>query len=375
MTAKTRHQKALEAAIDDLNARLKGAKRKVAVGLKNSGLVLRATLPAKPDEPQAGQRQQRIRLPVDLTAAGVAEAERYAIDLAADIAAWRNGGQFPWESWSELRPRHRKREAETFRSVFARFEAQWRAERKQPSESTWRGDYMVPFRKLNPAEPFSVRALKEMVQSQPPESRVRLRSGNFAAALCKFVGLPNEIQLELREMGRGYSSDDVQPRDIPSDEQLLADIAKLPRKWLWCARVLYLYGCRPHELFFAEVDSDGYLVINDGKTGARDAVPVVGDGYLIGEWNLYGRDFPPNVGKKSEEPERSTTNEINKALGAAGIQWRAYTLRHAYGGRSYVRGMSERHAALSMGHTVEIHRKVYNRWVRREELRAGLRVA
>ena len=381
MTASlTRHERAVEAALAAVNERLKVAKRKVAVcvtssrGRQQRGLFLRATVPPKPDEPAGPPSRKRIRLPLESTVAGIQEAEHFAIRLDQDLRSWRTGAAFNWTDWDKVAPRVRAIASPPLGELMTRFKEKWFFDRRSHEKPAsldryWRSEYQVSFNRLNLDELFSVGVLRASIEALPPNSRIRMRQGRVCSDLAQFADCPDSVVKELKEMGKGYSSKEINPRDIPDDVDLLADIERVPDRFRWCLRVIYLYGCRPHELWFSEVDAEDFLVIDDGKTGGRDSVALTSEIHLVAEWKLKGRHLPGGVGANAKDPAYQVQKKLNEAINDVGIGWDLYDLRHAWARRSIRDGVDIRRAARNMGHSVRTHERIYNRWISRKSNR------
>jgi len=256
------NQQAFKAALDDVNGRLAEAKRKTRINQPTTGhrtLFLRATLPPKPEDPPAGNTQQRIQIPCEASAKGLIEAEALALRLHEDIARWRLTGEpFDWGSWIDLKPRIRSDERESLGSVVERFEAHWREQRHHDPQKPWavdrywRNEFATAFNRLDPEKPYSFKALVHSVQSTTPKSRIRRRHARACRLLADFQGETAENCRHISEMGAGYGLRRLDTRVIPNDPELLQVVEAVPERFRWMFRCLFLYGCRPHEIYGAE---------------------------------------------------------------------------------------------------------------------------
>ena len=374
----TRHELALETQLEAVNDRLKEAKRRVRVVVpskRHRTLHLRATLPAMPEEIQSPPKRRYIKVEVAYTAQGIEEAEALAIDLNQDITDWRNGRVFDWPKWNQPKKRQRSDELETFASCIERLKTQFFEERKddpmqQKIRRYWQTDRASQFKKLDVALPYSVGHMREVIESLPKNSSPRKRLSLACVQLMRLMREPIDLVEEIKALGRGYGKQSLNPRDIPGDAQILEDIDKIAPEWRWALQVFYLYGCRPHEIWEAEVLDNCLLRVSENtKTGLRVAMPR--DRNLVKEWDLFGTGqerLPETFGKRAVHPEQCVSMQFNRARLEAGIEYTAYAIRHAWAINSIKKGTNIRLAARSLGHTVSEHESTYLTWITEKEM-------
>ena len=323
-----------------------------------------------PEEVQAPPKRRYIKLEVAYTAQGIEEAELLAIDLNTDIADWRRGRTFDWGKWNKPKKRQRSDELESFASVIERLKTQFFEERKddpmqQKIRRYWQSDYSSQFAKLNQALPYSVGHMREVIESLRKNSSPRKRLSLACVRLMRLMSEPIDLVEEIKELGRGYGKQALNPRDIPSDDQILKDIDRIAPEWRWAFQVFFVFGVRPHELWEAEVLDNCLLRVSENtKTGSRVAMPR--DKNLVEEWDLFGTGqerLPETFGKTAAHPEQCVSMQFNRARLEAGIQYPAYALRHAWAINSIKKGTNIRLAARSLGHTVSEHESTYLTWV------------
>ena len=380
MAVPTRHELALERQLETVNDRLKEAKRRVRVVVpskRHRTLHLRATLPAKPEEAQGPAKRKYIKLEVAYTAQGVEEAELLAIDLNSDITDWRNGRAFDWPKWEKPEKRKRTDEIETFASCIERLKTQFFEERKddprqQKVRRYWQSDRSTHFKKLDQSLPYSVGHMREVIESLPKNSSPRKRMSLACGQLMKMMHEPIDVVEDIKKLGRGYGKKQLNPRDIPSDKQILKDLNKIAAEWKWAFRVLFLFGLRPHELWEAEVLDNNLLRVSENtKTGLRIAMPRANQKHLVKEWDLFGKGqdrLPKWFGQRAEHPDQCLSLQLNKARLEAGVGYAAYNLRHAWAIHSVKTGTSIRLAAQSLGHSVSEHESTYLHWITEQEM-------
>jgi integrase len=381
LVASTRHERALETALEARNAELKEAKRRARICLpskQHRTLHLRATLPKKPEEPDGAPKRRYIKLPLDYTARDIDEAYRLALALDQDITDWRNGRPFNWAAWEKPESRRQQGSAETFDVLIQRLKDKFFEDRRDhPRPQTvrryWQTDYESYLKKLDAEKNYNIGHMRERIESLPLNSSSRKKLSLACKNLMIHKGEPHELIEEITRLGRGYGKKQLNPRKIPTTANILRGIELIEDEWKWAFRVLYLYGCRPHELWESEVTDDGLLQINQGKTGLRPSMPRKGEKDRIEKWQMQGNQLPIWFGKNAEAPEQNLSNQLNRARIKAGIEWPAYNLRHAWAVQSIKDGINIRLAARSLGHSVAEHESTYNHWINEEEMKSTMK--
>jgi integrase len=152
---------------------------------------------------------------------------------------------------------------------------------------------------------------------------------------------------------------DVAPRDLPSDEEIVAVIDALPSGWQWVAAICATYGARPHEaLLMATVESSGLVLISGGKTGRRQGLPL--PKAWIDRWQLETKRLPAiNL----DRDHRTVGSQLGVALRRHQAPFMPYDLRHAWAVRAiHNPKISPSLAAKSLGHSLMVHNALYQRW-------------
>lgn len=177
---------------------------------------------------------------------------------------------------------------------------------------------------------------------------------------------------------------------IPSDEALEAWLDDLDGVTQWVLALISTYGLRPSEAWHATgIDVDGWIEIpGDGltKTARHIAPPVPGhwvDRYKLREnfkrhttelnkrWTIRWEDrdgvqIPVNNSQVSDSLRKRFGVGFPKLM--VGKEWvRPYDLRHSYAIRCFtnpeVFGQSEEDFARWLGHGVDVHKRVYLRFM------------
>jgi integrase len=335
----------------------------------HQGVVrLRATLPPKPSEPAASPWKQRristgLRFP-DQASEAVKLAERLGNAIERTLRAKE---PFDWSEWerssrgSKSSPIGAKPQISGVDAI-RQTEQWWEQQRKRSSSAatTWEVDYARPLRPLLQIPDLQPEHLLHLVQATELGTRSRRRCSQAAATVAKALGLSAELQQQIRVMGKGYSPrTDTAPRDIPADEELETFIDGLPSQWQWPIGICAVYGARPHEaLLYAEVMPSKLLAITDGKTGSRISMALPAQ--WIERWDLMNKRLPAiNSGRNHKD----VGTAMRAPFCRAGVTFRPYDLRHAWAVRAiYSPKIGPSMAAKSLGHSVQVHSQVYQKW-------------
>ena len=132
------------------------------------------------------------------------------------------------------------------------------------------------------------------------------------------------------------------------------------------------FGGRNHETFKLKIEAllSGQEIIyisEDTKTGFRVACALYPE--WIEMFSLRTLKLP--------SPRANYENErlgglVTAAFKQAKIPFNPYDLRHCWARRSIAFGMDPRIAALCMGHSLEVHFKIYCHWFTEEEIKREL---
>jgi integrase len=100
------------------------------------------------------------------------------------------------------------------------------------------------------------------------------------------------------------------------------------------------------------------LAISGGKTGARTSFALPPQ--WIERWNLTTKRLPVLDYQRSNKVVGSTMSRQFQALNAT---FTPYDLRHAFAVRTiYSSKIGPSMAAKSMGHSLQVHNRIYHRW-------------
>ena len=354
--------------LDRQNRALRDRGYKVSMDLHQGLVRIRATLPPKPSDPSGSPWKQRristgLRYP-DQASEAVNQAEKLGSDIERTL---RTGEPFDWATWDQPSRGARRSPAGTHPVISGLdavrlTEQRWiqKGKRSKSASTTWDVDYARPLRPLLKIPNLQPEHLIHLVSATTHGTRTRRRASHAAATVATALGFTADIQKQLRELGQGYSpTTDTAPRDVPSDDEVMALIDRLPTDWQWPVGICAVYGARPHEaLLYAEVLENKLLAISDGKTGSRTSfgLPVE----WITRWDLTTKRLPAIDFGRSNQVVGAA---MSRHLLTIDAPFRPYDLRHAFAVRTiYNPKISPSIAAKSMGHSLQVHNRIYQKW-------------
>lgn len=317
----------------------------IKIQKRGDRLYLRGILPNKTGH---GTSQQRISLGIYANPDGVKVALAQAQTAEADLTFDR----WDWSKWiksSAVSPKDSAREL-----------AKQFSEYKQGNikAASFRANYLYPLESL-PDVPLTESFLRSHVQGRSePKTWTRKNDVMVFTALCKFHG----IDVNLRDLGKGYKAEPVRTKDLPSDDEIVAIWESLKgSSWQWAYGVMATYGLRPHEIFAivepGEISSKtGKITIRENtKTGQRDVWPVP---------DAWREIFSLSVIKMPDiETEGRDNQQLSNRMSAnlrGKIPHTPKSLRHAYAIRTAVKGVPDSIAARWMGHSIAVHASTYH---------------
>lgn len=350
------------------NRALRDRGYKVSLDLHQGMVRLRATLPPKPPDPAASPWKQRristgLRYP-DQASEAVTQAEQLGTAIERTL---RTKEPFDWSPWERSSKGAKSSPIGTKPPISGvdavRQTEQWWAQQRRRTVSaatTWDVDYARPLRPLLLISDLQPEHLLHLVMATELGTRSRRRCSQAAATMAKALGLSADLQQQIRELGKGYSpTTDTTPRDVPADAQLIAFIDALPSHWQWPVGICAVYGARPHEaLLYAEVLPSNLLAISNGKTGARKSLALPAE--WIVRWDLMTKRLPAiDLGRSHKD----VGTAMRSPFRSAGVMFQPYDLRHAWAVRAiYSPKISASMAAKSLGHSLQVHNRIYQKW-------------
>jgi integrase len=392
----------LEAELKAVNTRLKAARVNVYVRKSGHSLQLRTTLPMKPgdiDKNSTGTKQYDISLGIPFNFDGLNTAEEEAYELGKLIAR----KQFQWTD-KYLGKTRSKAKLKTIGELITDFEKNYFQTRKRTlkSENTFNCYFYIAQTHLPKDKPAINASFIEAVQYCSSSDSVKNELIKVIRVLCKCSGL------EVPELNHlKIQSTTKRKRDIPTDleieqEYLKFEIYALNRMsklkaredrnnwklWRWVYGMLATYGVRPREIFVSP-DLDWWLssenVINtwrvneECKTGEREALPLYP--HWVESFNLK-TDREAIELLKTKIADKVTSKQINAARHGTdrwfrfvGIPFQPYDLRHAWAIRAHLMGIPIKAAADNLGHSVNMHTSIYQRWFSLENRKVAIEEA
>ena len=364
---------AIDYSIEAVQSRLRAKRSKVMVVLRGkSALNLQAVLPPKPLSGKRSWHQQYIPLRrsyPDGNSKDSLKARAQIMKVCEAEADLLNTEllyeRFTWDKYAVRGLPNTTPVGE----VVAKFEQAYRRDNelqdKTWARNWWRYFKLMPQDKnLTPNIMLNTVALK----STPHTGTRQTMIGKFEK-LAKFAAVDVDFSPYKENLSKHRRS---QQRTIPSDEIIRANrpqITTMYKKtqlgWQWVYGIIYVAGLRPHEAFFCEWSDKGLEVLK-GKTGPRTILYQVMElttPGLIDEWNLKAIELP-RIDAESAYANQSLGNKISIGLSRQGvIEVNPYDLRHAFALNTIKARIPERVAANMMGHTIDIHRQRYRKWL------------
>ncbi len=269
--------------------------------------------------------------------------------------------------------------------VAERFERRFFADprrRRNPSGSrtTWTSAYRPYLRRLQQLAhqqnmSLGLALLEAVLESYPLASRARQQCGTALAALARSEGLA--LPADWSDRAGGYGLHAAQFRQLPSDQQILAWIDRIPNpSWRLAYGLMATYGLRNHEVFFTDLAALGtggdrvIRVLPTSKTGEHQVWPFQPEWVERFELTRLGeqRSLLPAV---CTDLRRTTLQQVGRRVAEQFRRYELpltpYDLRHAWAVRTIHIGLPDTVAARMMGHSVAIHTRTYHHWITRRD--------
>lgn len=334
--------------INQANGRLRSAKVGVTLEQLGDRLYLKATLPPKPTSTKTRPHQQRIALGIHANPAGISLAEKEA----RKVGALLDCGEFSWLPYlgESAAP------ATTAADWCQKFESEFK---DSVSEITWKTEYQAVFKSLDPKQPLTADLLRQAIDATPANTKTRRRYCTSLGKLAKFAGL----ECNFKPLQGNYSSKQVDPRDLPTDEAIAQNWHSLKNPaWRWVYGMMATYGLRSHEVFYLdtqelEAEKSDMIVVLEGKTGPRLVWPFYPE--WIDQFGLRQKLLPAITGQKHAD----YTNKVSKYFYKQKLPFTALDLRHCWAVRALEFGLDVSLAAKQMGHSVNVHHETYHHWI------------
>jgi hypothetical protein len=373
---------------EEAKARLKSAKTRVGITINAGTIQLQATLPLKPgdiDTKGTGTKQYRISLGIPANLDGLKTAEEEASELGKLIARH----QFTWtEKYLGKLSQKVNDKPKTLGEILEDFKTEYFKTHKITEKSKHTFSYYV--KNLQ-------RYIGEDTLLAQREIGIKLQQLPNDAARYNAVKSLKVLKSTLKLSD--YSFDGIknpQPstgdRRIPTDEEIVEHYSKFEeysqnrsrtikkdsidswQMWRWVYGMIATYGLRPRELFVnpdinwwlnpTNVDNT-WKVDKDTKTGYRETLPLHPNWVALFDLKnpRYLEMLKKQTQGKTSWQEIDVTRINNSAwFRRVGIPFDPYDLRHAWAIRAHLMGIPIKAAADNLGHSVEIHTQIYQRW-------------
>jgi integrase len=326
--------------INQANGRLKAAKTGVTILQRGDRLYLQSVLPPRPGSSKSSPCQQQIALGIHANPPGISLAEKEARRLGY----LRDAKEFDWG----LYVRATQQKSETVGDWVQKFEEKKRGE---VCATTWKTDYQRPFGTLPAGESITSELLLDAIAKTTPNTRQRRRFCLAFRQLAEFAG----IEIDLATQIGSYSPTKVQPRQLPSDEEIARAFEQIQNsEWQWVYGILATYGLRDHEVFYIELSKFPIVQVLEGKTGYRQCWPLRPE--WAEQWDLANIKRPPVTGRCHAD----FGARVCKFFARSPFDFCAYDLRHAWAIRAISFGLDTSLAAKQMGHSLATHTQTYH---------------
>jgi integrase len=363
---------------------------------------LRTTLPIKPgdiDKNGSGTKQYDISLGIPFSFDGLNTAEEEANELGKLIAR----KQFIWTD-KYLGKTRFKAKFLTIGELVSEFENNYFKTRKRTlkSNNTFNSYFYIAKTHL-PKDKIAIDAnFIDAVKFCPSSDSVKNELIKVIRVLCKCYGLevPELSNLKIKAISQ-------RKRDIPTDADIEQEYLKFEnyainrssklttredrnnwKLWRWVYGMLATYGLRPIEIFVNPdlnwwLSSDNVMntwrVNEECKTGEREALPLYPR--WVETFNLT-TDTEAIELLKAKIKDKVTSREINSARHGTdrwfrfvGIPFQPYDLRHGWAIRAHLMGIPIKAAADNLGHSVNMHTSIYQKWFSLENRKVAIEEA
>ncbi len=377
-----------------VKARLKEANIKVGIVVKSSSIQLQATLPIKPgeiDKKGTGTKQYSISLGIPANLDGLKTAEEEAYELSRLTAR----KCFEWnDKYLGKRAKVASSQVRTIAQMLPDFEKQYFQTRKRTMKSEHTFHCHQDYLKRNIGlDTFVCKSeILACLDNLEPKSSNLCNTVKTLKVFCKIFDLNIDLS--------AYSGKPiVRERNLPSDEEIVvaysrfADYAATRKKtikkaylnswklWQWCYGMLATYGLRPRELFVnpdiehwlsADNINNTWKVDAETKTGSREVLPFYPEWVKV--FDLNNAEYLQML--KAAVQDKKTFQGINTVrvncsswFRRVNVGFDPYDLRHAWAIRAHISGIPVKAAADNLGHSVEVHTEIYQKWFSLENRR------
>ncbi|MEL6460148.1 MAG: site-specific integrase [Cyanobacteria bacterium J06621_15] len=381
----------------EVNQRLKSGKTKVSLRAIKGGIQLVATLPLKPgDTHRQGRdkKQYTISLGIPANFDGLRTGEEEAQELGKLIARQT----FVWTD-KYLGQQAKKNKNITFKEFYEVFENKYFETRKRTirSEHSFL-DYQRKFKTyFYSNDCITVESLRKRILETNTFNtrRIAIIIANFICSVIQIEGDFAELRLKKEVKARNIPEDSCIVKSIFLIDDYLEKIKPCNRKKSYCTskrnKLVYglmaVYGLRPREIFnnpdldwfiSSENEHKTFKVDKSNKTGYREVFPFVPE--WIELFDLNNLESINLLNKFASTGQKAIdlhykVSKLGDFFKTYKIPFTPYDLRHACAIRAHLQGVPIKAAADNLGHSVEIHTKVYQQWFSLENRRKAFNQA
>ena len=339
------------------NLKLKGAQLPVSLTRKGSSLYARATLPPPPDSHKSLPHQQHLKLGMKANLLALKQAEAIAKKIGAAVLL----KEFRWSDYGRG---NKKPDKQTAAAWCKAFEVHYfeETQRNPTTEESFKTLYLDYLKRLPQAQALTRESLERVIKATQPNSCQRAKICIAFKRFGLFAGI--DISFINEKLKGTYSAFKTAPRDLPSAQVIVDWWSKIPnRGWRWVYGMLATYGLRPHEVFHLdtqELEQGGLIlkVLDETKTGYREVRPLYPE--WVEQLGLRHKQLPNVTGKTN----KALGHRVGDAFLRYHIPFPPYNLRHSYAVRCIeFHFINTSLAARWMGHSEQIHTRIYQAWI------------
>ena len=238
------------------------------------------------------------------------------------------------------------------------------------SQTTWKTDYWKVLKHLPPDAEVTTDLLIQLVERTTRNTKSRTRYLMVTTQLAQVAQIPWNPDPLKPQRGRKSKID----RAIPTDRQIVDFWKSIENPaWAWVVGIMATYGLRNHEVFFCKPSpyAEGAIEVTEGKTGSRTTFPLYPQ--WVERFDLANR-FIPNIDLNREHD--AIGHSVTEYFSRINAPFRPYDLRHAWAIRGHlVFRLPEANLAQCLGHSIDVHRKIYLKWITIAQTQAALNSA
>ena len=332
---------------------------------------IRKALFARGTFPLFNGTKQRKRVSLGLKAEtfekNFALVEERAVQFHLQI---RQLGHLPEKDWWIQKFEHQRPSSKILvKAAVAKLEKNfWLGKTKTSAQSNTWNRINFELKKLPPSAELTVDLLVAHILQTQENSNSRVKACQHYKRLGRVNSISGLEKIDSLK-AKYYEPEKFEP---PDEEHLqdLVEILREDKKWGWCFAALYVYGCRPSEVFSLQVNSDGtgrVLTIKRKNQQPTWRTCLALPQHCVDSLNLHEISRPWDIFKQKEydsERARELVNQWGKWLRTKRgyMDLTLYLVRHSWAIRSLRRNIQTVIAAKCMGHSVEEHVKTYFRY-------------